>query len=260
MRLSVESVFFFNFTLDLLALAATLRHRVRLRPGRILAAAAFGALTASFLAVAGAGGVLRTAAALATGPLMLRLAAGRTGLRALLGLCAALIAVSAFMAGIAGSLPGISFWVTFIACALSAALAGAALGLRRRSLDTWEAWIRMRHRGLLISFTALVDTGNRLTEPLSGLPVMIVSEGAISGALPPAFAPEDPLATLPRGFRLVAYGGVGGGGELGCFMPDELTADTGRGPRPMGHIWIAVYPGKLPGGAAALAPPTFLNS
>jgi stage II sporulation protein GA (sporulation sigma-E factor processing peptidase) len=259
-RLSVESVFLVNFLLDALTIAATIRHRVRLRPARILAASALGALAASYLAVAGAGSVFRVAFALLIAPVMVRVAAGRTGLRTLLGLSAALISVSAFMAGIMGSLSGISFWASLIACASSAVVAGMALGLRRRSLDTWEAWIELHYRGMRMRFRALVDTGNHLTEPLSGLPVMLVSRDAIWKALPDSFSPGNALETLPRGFRLVSYGGVGGAGELGCFMPDELTVDTGRGERPMGDVWIAVYPGKLPGGAVALAPPTFLNS
>lgn len=260
MRLSVESVFLFNFALDALTIAATIRHRVRLRPTRILAAAAFGGMSASYLALVGAGGIFRVASALLTAPVMVRVAAGRTGLRTLLGLSAALISVSAFMAGIMGALSGISFWASLLACVTSAIVAGAALGLRRRSMDTWEAWIEMSYRGVRVRFRALVDTGNRLTEPLSGLPVMIVSQDEIEEILPDDFCPERALETLPRGFRLVGYGGVGGTGELGCFLPDELAADTGNGERPMDDIWIAVYPGKLPGGAAALAPPIFLHS
>lgn len=259
-RLSVESVFFFNFALDALTIAAAIRHRVRVRPARLLAAAAFGGLGASYLALAGAGAVLRVVFALASAPVMVRIAAGRTGLRTLLGLSAALISVSAFMAGIMGSLSGISFWASLLSCVASAAVAGVVLGLRRRSLDTWEAWIDMSYRGVWVRFRALVDTGNHLTEPLSGLPVMIVSYDAVWEALPAAFSPDDALHTLPRGFRLVGYGGVGGAGELGCFLPDELAADAGHGAVPMGDVWIAVYPGKLPGGAVALAPPTFLNS
>ncbi len=89
---------------------------------------------------------------------------------------------------------------------------------------------------------------------------MIVAYDVIREALPSAFSPENTLETLPSGFRLVGYGGVGGTGELGCFLPDELKADVGRGDKPMGDVWIAVYPSKLPGGAVALAPPTFLNA
>lgn len=259
-RLSVESVFLYNFALDALAITAAVRQRVRIRPARILAASASGALCASALAVTETDGILRVAASLLLAPFLVRIAAGRTGLRTLLGLSAALIAVSAFMAGIMGSLSGTSFWSSLIACVSSAAVAGVALGLRRRSLDTWEAWIEMSYRGVRVRFRALVDTGNHLTEPLSGLPVMIVCYDAIREALPRAFSPANALNPLPRGFRLVGFGGVGGAGELGCFLPDELNVDAGRGEMPMGEIWIAVYPGKLPGGAVALAPPTFLHS
>lgn len=260
MRLSVESVFFVNFLLDALTIVATVRHRIRLRPARVFGAAAFGGLAAAYLTIIRAGDVWRVLFALLAAPVMIRIAAGRTSTRTLLGLCAAFIAVSAFMAGIMGILSGISFWASLIVCVVSAVVADAVLGLRRRALDTWEAWVELRYRGKSTRFRAIVDTGNHLTEPVSGLPVMIVSCDTIWEILPDAFSPRDAVQTLPPSFRLVGYGGVGGTGELGCFMPDELKADTGRGDKPMGDIWIAVYPGALPGNAVALAPPSFLNS
>lgn len=260
MRLSVESVFFFNFALDVLALVAALRSRVRLRPARLFTAGLFGALVGSYLAITEPADAVRVLSAIAAAPMMVRIASGGIGAQALIGASAALLAVSALMAALIGAVSGASLWAFFAAAALSALLAGAVMGLRRKSLNTWEANVSLHFRGARTCFRALVDTGNRLTEPLSGLPVMLVAHASIAALLPAEFDPAEPLTTLPRGFRMVGYGGVGGAGQLGCFMPDALHADTGRGFRRMGEIWIAVYPGRLPGSAKALAPPTFLSN
>ena len=54
--------------------------------------------------------------------------------------------------------------------------------------------------------TAKVDTGNTLTEPFSGFPVVVVQEEAVQ-----AVVPQQQEQTA---FRLVPYGAVGGGGVL----------------------------------------------
>ena len=61
-------------------------------------------------------------------------------------------------------------------------------------------------------------------------------------------------ALIDTGNRLreVAFGGVGGSGVMGCFCPEALKFDGAEAGE---AFWVAVYPGPLPGGAGALAPP-----
>lgn len=96
-----------------------------------------------------------------------------------------------------------------------------------------------------VSFTALVDTGNTLTDPVSGRPVM-VAEGDRAGPLFPREhrpGPEDladPAAALARlgtgewrgRFRLLPYRSVGvDRGLLLCVRLDALELNgQGRGP------------------------------
>lgn len=82
--------------------------------------------------------------------------------------------------------------------------------------------------GTAISFPALIDTGNRLTEPLTGLPVMIVSRGAVGDT------------AFPRG-NPVAFSSMGGRGMLDAFEPDSMTIDGA----PCSDILVAVYDGAL---------------
>ena len=60
--------------------------------------------------------------------------------------------------------------------------------------------------------------------------------------------------SLPPRFRLVAYGALGGSVKMACFRPDELLVCYGEGWLRAPDVWVAVYPGKMPGGAQALAP------
>ena len=88
--------------------------------------------------------------------------------------------------------------------------------------------------GRSAAFRALVDTGNSLCDPVSGLPVMVVSPAALHGVLGelyPLFLLPDPTEILAaaagldalRGrLRLVPYSAVGARGFLVAFRPDAL--------------------------------------
>jgi len=90
-------------------------------------------------------------------------------------------------------------------------------------------------------FPALKDTGNELYDPLSGLPVMVISPTAAKSLLPSSLserlgmeAPElissAPLedADAPK-LRLISYNAAGvGSGLMAVFRPDELSVDGKR--------------------------------
>ena len=96
-----------------------------------------------------------------------------------------------------------------------------------------------------VCFTALVDTGNRLREPVSGLPVLIAEAGLLKGALPDA------------GFRELRYGAVGGDGVMTCFRPTSVWIGRGARMRRAPDAWVGVSPGPLPGVFRALAPSVY---
>lgn len=140
-----------------------------------------------------------------------------------------------------------------------AAAAGLALDLwlvrsRRMRLQTWDVQLILRTGSGLAKFRALVDTGNRLHEPISGLPVMIVEQKALQNALPPGFDAARALRQLPQGWRIAAYGVLGSGGKMPCFRPERLLVRCGERWLLAPDIWIAVYPGRIPGQTQALAP------
>lgn len=133
------------------------------------------------------------------------------------------------------------------------ALAGAALLRWRRSASVhWQIDVCVEKRGLIERFPALIDTGNRLREHQSGMPVLIVESRVI-----PALArlarqlPESETRRLP-------FGVLGGGGQMRCFFPDRVRVMLPDGrERSAPPCWVAPFDGAIPGRTQALAPAEF---
>lgn len=100
--------------------------------------------------------------------------------------------------------------------------------------------------GKTAAVRALYDSGNTLTEPFSGSPVVVVRRAALEGILPQdlAGALADPAVLEPeppqggaaavglrvnRRVRLVPFRSVGGDGLLPAFQPDRLTVAAESG-------------------------------
>ena len=140
----------------------------------------------------------------------------------------------------------------------------AALGLlalvcvlrRRRHIRfRWDIELTLEKDGLRADFPALIDTGNRLREHRSGLPVLIVE----ARAMPRLAQLAQDLD--PDELRHLPYGALGGSGELVCFLPDRVLFRSAAGaPVEAPPCWVAVYPGRIPGRVRALAPPEFAEA
>jgi len=87
-------------------------------------------------------------------------------------------------------------------------------------------------------FPALRDTGNELYDPLSGLPVMVISPEAAKKLLPSCLSDRlemeatELLSAVPLEdgdalkLRLISYNAAGvGSGLMAVFRPDELSVD-----------------------------------
>lgn len=101
--------------------------------------------------------------------------------------------------------------------------------------------------------TALVDTGNGLTDPQTGQPVLVAEGEAVEPLFPAGEAPtraelRDPASALVRrgtGWRLVPYRTVG----VPCGLLLALRADGVRvGEEDYGPILVAMTPDRLSGG------------
>ena len=147
------------------------------------------------------------------------------------------------LAGILGKAFGEGFGIA----TLLSAMLGATLAMAHRKACFQNTALRptsilICNMGRRASFSAIIDTGNRLREPLSGQPVLIVEAARLHELLP------------GRGFRTVRYASVGNSGAMKCFRPDSIYIVSGKQVRPAPEAWVALYPGKLPRGLTALAP------
>ncbi len=167
---------------------------------------------------------------------------------------AGIFRIAALLTGavlIAGGLESVSLFLPpgplrALPCAgTGAVLIVLMLMARHPNRDGWQISLLVRVGDKTVRFPALIDTGNRLREPLSGLPVMVAEAGLLEDALPRS------------GWRALRFGAVCGSGELPCFKPNAVWAQRGRHRKRLPDVWVAVARQPLPGTARALAPCEF---
>ena len=260
----IDSLFFLNFAIDYLLLLATGKIcALPLRRPRMVLGAIFGGIYAICTAIAPEFFSLWTVKLLA-GAAVAVLAFG--GSDRIARTIVVFFAVSAAFGGavwcvltLDGTPAKQGFYVPVSTSALflSFAVCYAVLSLvfrysgRRVERSLCLVCVTLARRKA--EFTALVDTGNELIDPVSGCPVVV----AETGALAPLFDREelallrrDPtesfaeLASRPalRGrLRLLPCGGAAGADTLLlCLRPDETTVDGRKQSRV-----VAVTPRKL---------------
>ena len=147
--------------------------------------------------------------------------------------------------------------VLFTAAAVFA-VRQAVILIRRKAMTKAEhTKVCLKVSGRSAAFTALVDTGHSLREPISGKPVIIAEFAVLKTLLPDEIKRlfnekgERDLEKAASAFaevgfanrlRLLPYSTIGErGGLLVGFRPDEALVDTDR-PR---EVIIGVFNGKL---------------
>lgn len=172
--------------------------------------------------------------------------------KALTGTCL-MFMIASLLAGVS-AISGIPDDFRFHICIL-ACMAFLFLIRKRRHISCrWNIDIFVERDGFTSCFPALIDTGNRLHEQRSGLPVLIVE----AGAMPDISKRIAELDT--QSIRRIPYGVLGSCGELFCFRADRVLFKTYKHWIPAPECWVAVYPGKIPGRVQALAPPEFADA
>ena len=174
------------------------------------------------------------------------LVAPRVSLRTHMTLAITLMCAAALCGGTTAFIPHRGQAGTLAGFFLGVMLPIPVFAARPPGTRSWQVRLRIVHGGKAIRFPALIDTGNRLREPRSGSPVLIAEASLLKGMLP------------EQGYRVIAYGAVGGNGSMACFKPDGLWIEWRGRLRRAPDIWIAIAPGPLPGAYQALAPPEFV--
>ena len=235
----IDTLFLLNAIIDYLLLLASARLAGEpLHRGRMALAAALGGLYAAAVFLPGTGFLLHPLCKLAAAVLMVLLGLG--GSRRLLRQTVIFFALSCALGGgilaiglLGGQGPAFGLGVVYTGMDLKILLLSAAacyavltfvLGrIGRHSALSGEVCRVELHLGeRRAALTALVDTGNTLTDPISGQPV-IVAEGRCLSCLFPGgsgpgpgdlASPADALPRLNAGpwrgrFRLLPYRSVG---------------------------------------------------
>ena len=144
----------------------------------------------------------------------------------------------------------------------------ALRGIGRHTAASGElVAVRLELEGRAAEFTALVDTGNTLSDPVSGRPAMVAEEEALAPLFPRELRPSradllDPAGAMARlgtgvwrrRFRLLPYRAVGV--ERGLLL--ALRVDGARvGGRDRGPLLVALSPTPVSdgGGYRALIGP-----
>ena len=91
-----------------------------------------------------------------------------------------------------------------------------------------RAVLEIEHKQKNIKVTALVDSGNLLTEPISGLPVIIIQKDVAQRLLDGIILETLTALTVPKlgnpseKIRFILYESVSGKGMMGVFKPEKI--------------------------------------
>ncbi len=228
-----DILFLINFSMDFLALclAGRLTSRKLSRP-RVLLSAAIGGIggtTAMFFLQ----GQLFVLFGVALAILMTLLAFGKYdrpgqllrdsgilwGVGTLLsGLMTSILSLGELRGIVAYTEPGVDgFLPVFLLCFL---LSSLLVRLTGSSVKKTSAEVVVTAGGITVSFPGLVDSGCLLTEPISGVPVIVATEASLGGLAVLLEATDTPLR-----LRMIPADGVCGHRLLRGFVPERVTVD-----------------------------------
>ena len=229
MTVYADILFLINFSMDFLSLCLAGRLTgEKMSRGRLLLAAAAGSLigTGTMFVLSGVPFVLCGAG---TAVLMTRTAFGKQRFPRLLRGSVILWGTGTLLGGVMTSVLSLgeavsggteespAFLPVFLLCfGVSSLLTRLTGNLSGRK----SAEIVLTAGGVTAAFDALCDSGCLLTEPLSGMPVIVAGSGAL-GEIVPLMDAEPPVLRL----RMIPADGVCGHCLLRGFVPDEVRVN-----------------------------------
>lgn len=244
MHHSLEAYFLANFAADVALLAVVARANECMRLRRVLLSGILAAFYALMTEVVSSR-LEHPAIQIVLLIILSMLLIGEPDARKWSSIAIQLAGGAMILGGIGGIVPSSG---RFTAAAFGAGLllVMTILNVRARRIFTWDVTVLISAQGHNTSFRALIDTGNRLHEPVSGLPVLIAESRLL-----------DALPVNELSCRRISFGVLGGGGTMQCFRPDSVLIQRGKTVVRAPDVWVAVYPDRIPGPAGALAPPSF---
>lgn len=246
----VDLYFLVNASMDLLCLATTaaILHRP-MRRWRLLVGAALGGVWSLTVLLGGLDGALGVLLDLLAAILLCAVAFSERGgsAKRLLQSAGAFALLSALMGGLMTVLyrflnrlelpfealqgDDLSAWMLALLAAVAGIVTLHGGRLLRRSVAVRDVLLEITVEGRSTRLHALVDTGDLLTDPLSGRSVVLVDPAALTSVLPPGLAealahPDRAAPQYARRLRLIPTHTATGDAMLVAFAPDRLVVIT----------------------------------
>lgn len=263
----IDELFLLNFAVDYIILYLTATFSaLPYRRLRLLLGAAVGALysvAAYFAEVYGVPIVPSIPIKLAAGAVMLLCAFGYASGAAFVRRGVLMLIISFLLGGLAyaaglflgGSVSGgviqapLAVRAVLIAAALALGLCGAFSRGGGRELTSGRAEVSLTYNGRKAEFSALLDSGNLLRDPLDGSPVIVCTTDAVA----PLFDRDElrrmressavelvAALGLGGGWRLIPCATAAGSAMLAAFRPTEAAVDGERV-----RVMVAMSPKSL---------------
>lgn len=263
----IDELFLLNFAVDYIILYLTATFSaLPYRRLRLLLGAAVGALysvAAYFAEVYGVPIVSSLPIKLAAGAVMLLCAFGYASGAAFIRRGVIMLIISFLLGGLAyaaglflgGSVSGgaiqapLAVRAVLIAAALALGLCGAFSRGGGRELTSGRAEVSLTYNGRKAEFSALLDSGNLLRDPLDGSPVIVCTTDAVA----PLFDRDElrrmressavelvAALGLGGGWRLIPCATAAGSAMLAAFRPTEAAVDGERV-----RVMVAMSPKSL---------------
>jgi len=171
----------------------------------------------------------------------------------LMTLCASLLSGGSMTALVSGGMSALPAGALSIGLCL---LVQMLMNLLPAALcDIRQVELRVEKRAIILP--AMLDSGNLLTDPITGLPVLVIPQKA-ARTLFPDVRDMSCLNSLPLGFRLLNVRTAAGSSLLPMFRPDECRIHL-NGSACRADLLVAVA-GREYGGVQALVPMSALPS
>ena len=274
--LYADVLFFVNFSMDFISLwAASLMCAAPRRAGRMSLAAALGGLYGVFAVILSLEGIFAYISAAAVSILMTLTAFGLpSGIFGLIRESAVVWGSGALLGGVMTALLSL-FSGDFSQSAtaspggliIAAALVTTYFIVRALTRRKNEETVRLSvfYGGKSVELTALCDSGNLLRDPISGDPVMTVSDSVMIplmgreavGALT-SYSPEN-AENLPHGFRLIPRKAATGSDICAAFLPDKIIIKNKKSTAVRCLIAVSRCPADYFGGHPAVFPASALR-
>ncbi|MDD6484904.1 MAG: sigma-E processing peptidase SpoIIGA [Clostridiales bacterium] len=134
--------------------------------------------------------------------------------------------------------------VMVISLCIAYPLSAAAVNIFNKRLKKRLCRLKITANEKTVETTAVFDSGNLLTEPVSGKSVIVTDRSLLAPLFPGGIDRilNDPVK---HGLRLIPYSTVSGAGVMPAFLPDEVSIDG----RINTGVYIGISPKRLKYGA-----------